>query len=450
MRWLSSGSFRFERKRIKLALLAGLSLGIVFSATLSGQKNPAAGKEAVTAADSFSPLSTLLTQGIEKAGRVVTPKVEEVPELDPASFLDESIDLLSRMTEGKEQTATVQLANGLDLEFTILPELQAEVEKVYRQFKPERAAFVAIDPATGEVLALTGFHGGEIVPHEALMAHGPAASVFKIVTAAALVEARGISPTKQVCFHGGSGGVSRYMLTADPEHDTTCYSLSEAIGHSANVVFARLANQNLSRAEMKRFAERFGFNQAIPFLWPVELSKIDVPEDRLEFARMAAGFYHTTLSPFHGALMAAAVANQGKMMRPQILSRVTKEGEVVYRHKPRKLFDVLEKETASTLARMMVTTTVKGTARKYFRKLKGNMVGLEVAGKTGSLSKKGKGEPSHYSWFVGFAPADHPQVAFASLVVNGPQWRVKGPFVARKALDSYFEHFPPQPETAKR
>jgi cell division protein FtsI/penicillin-binding protein 2 len=126
-------------------------------------------------------------------------------------------------------------------------------------------------------------------------------------------------------------------------------------------------------------------------------------------------------------------------MQPQVVRSVTSaDGRNLYSLTPRKLGRAVSRTTASKLTTMMLETTASGTAAKYFRKRSKALDGIQVAGKTGSLSRKVGNQMMHYSWFVGFAPADKPVIAFASLVVNGPKWKVKGPVVARKALDAYF------------
>jgi len=436
----SRGQRAIDWKKLKLSVLLGLGLGIAFATVFSGENNPAAGKEAVTHASGMTDLGSLFSEALDKletAGSRLAKAPE--PELEPTAFLDASMELLSEMAKEKGGAAVVELDGGESLEFTVLPDLQAEIEKQYHRYEPEEAAFVAIDPATGELLALTGYAGGRISQHQALRAEGPAASIFKIITAAALLEEHGVRPKKELCYHGGRSRISKRLLTPDPERDNICHTFSQALGRSANVIFARLAFDKLSRNEMKSFAERFGFNKVIPFVWPVELSKVEVPEDRVEFARMAAGFHHAYLSPLHGALLAAAVANGGEMMRPQVLKRVVSgDGEVMYESRPEKLMTTVDEKTARKLSDMMLTTTREGTARKYFRKRTPAMSKVKVAGKTGSLSRKRGKNRYYYSWFVGFAPADNPRIAFASLVVNGPKWKVKGPYVAQKALESFF------------
>jgi cell division protein FtsI/penicillin-binding protein 2 len=96
---------------------------------------------------------------------------------------------------------------------------------------------------------------------------------------------------------------------------------------------------------------------------------------------------------------------------------------------------VLDADTARTVGRMMLRTVRDGTSREAFRDPRGRpyLEGIEVAGKTGSLSATNPYRA--YSWWVGFAPADQPQIALAALVVNSELWRIKSSFVARDALE---------------
>ena len=97
---------------------------------------------------------------------------------------------------------------------------------------------------------------------------------------------------------------------------------------------------------------------------------------------------------------------------------------------------VVDGKVASALTEMMRTTVTDGTARKAFRRAASALRGVSVAGKTGTLSDR---DPYRdYSWFVGFAPADNPEVAVATVIVNERKWRARAPAVARAALEAFF------------
>src|SRR5690606_8767261 len=128
------------------------------------------------------------------------------------------------------------------------------------------------------------------------VAEPPAASIFKIVTAAALVEKGGLDEKTEQCYRGGRSSISADELRADPERDKWCATLAIAMGRSLNVVFGRLAQKHLTPEDLTEIGGAFGFGAPVPFVTPNQPSQIEIPGDPLEFARSAAGFWHTSLS----------------------------------------------------------------------------------------------------------------------------------------------------------
>jgi len=168
-------------------------------------------------------------------------------------------------------------------------------------------------------------------------------------------------------------------------------------------------------------------------------SLVNVPGEPLAFARVAAGFWQTTLSPLHGALIAATIANGGTMMRPFVVSEVDDGSTVVYKAPaPSALRKVVEPQTATDVGTMMLETVSQGTSYKAFHDKSGKsfLPGVEVAGKTGTLNQT---QPLKlFTWFVGFAPAKNPTIAIAVLAVNDPVWKVKANVIGREVLQAYF------------
>jgi len=326
---------------------------------------------------------------------------------------------------------------------TTVPRLQERIEKVLSGHRVPWAAAVLLDPATGRVLAMAEHSQREPGRRGlSLEARAPAASVFKIVTSSALLR-RGLEPGSEVCYHGGQHRVRPSLLADDPRRDRRCLSLSSALGKSANVVFAKLADRTLNATLLRAEADRFLFNQPIPFAQRVETSRAEIPEESFALATTAAGFGPVRLSPLHGAVVAAIIANGGVFVPPDVVA--SSSGAV-----PRPTVEpwrVLDEQVAHELAAMMRTTVTEGTGRRAFRaprSRKSSLQGLTVAGKTGSLSEA---DPFRdYSWFVGFAPADNPRVAFAVVVVNDRNWRVKAPAVARAAVEAWADWDGGRPE----
>ncbi len=345
------------------------------------------------------------------------------PGLDP---------LRHRVEDG---VTVADLSDGSTAVLSIDPELQAHVDGILSRYEVPAGAVVAIEPSTGRILAYSSRSIDPSAGDLVLDAAPPTASIFKIVSGAALVDA-GVDPETPVCYHGGLRRLTEGNLEDDPERDRTCASLAEAMGGSLNAVFAKLAVRHLDGATLERWASDFGFGHALPFDVPTRMSPMEVPSDRLEFARTAAGFWHMHMSPLHGALIAATVANSGQMPRATLVDEVIDgRGDVTYQARPATHRAVMTEATAAAVTRMMQRSLTRGgTARQWFFDRRGTpfLPGIEIAGKTGTLATD---DPYRsYTWFVGFAPVEDPQIAVAALVVNGPHWRIKGTFVAREAM----------------
>lgn len=341
----------------------------------------------------------------------------------------------ARIVDGKYRQT---LDDGRLVTLTLNPAAQQRAQQLLEENAVPFGAVVALDPRDGRVLTLATYSSAEPKRAVAFSASQPAASVFKIVSAAALLEFADVSPDKSVCYHGGRRGISEALLNPNPKLDTACKTLAEAIAESTNVVFARLADQHLDAPTLTKMAERFGFGDPIPFAWTVEPSRVSLPNKRSEFAGAAAGFHHSTLSPLHAAVMMAGIAAGGEMPEPEIVESVDHGGVFTYRLEKRAWRRAVSEADAKKLTEMMVLTTTQGTATKYFSKRGPGLAGVRVAGKTGSLSSETAGAVRHNSWFVGFAPADNPEIAIAALVVNDPKWKIKGTLLAREVLEAYF------------
>ncbi|BDG09364.1 penicillin-binding transpeptidase domain-containing protein [Anaeromyxobacter paludicola] len=316
---------------------------------------------------------------------------------------------------------------------TLDPRLQPRLEKALADARMPWGATVLLEPRTGKVLAMAERSEAGDGRGLALRPLAPAASVFKIVTSAALLE-RGVQPESEVCYHGGNHRIQPGLLK-DSRRDGRCLSLSSALGHSANVVFAKLAGRDLEPAALRTEAGRFLFNGAIPFERPVEASPAQIPDDRFQFATTAAGFGSVRMSPLHAALIAAIVANNGLFVPPRLVDEV-EGGAGPARPTPHQ---AVSPRVALALAEMMRTTVTEGTARRTFGKDRWRRSPLRdvlVAGKTGSLAEQ---QPFRdYTWFVGFAPVNDPQVAVATVIANDRLWHVRASQVAHQALEAYF------------
>lgn len=321
--------------------------------------------------------------------------------------------------------------------------LQEKIESLYRRYDPMYAAFVALDPESGEILAMADHSR---IGHENnlnLRGTFPAASVFKIVTSAAAIESAKMGANTPIPFTGSYSTLYKRNLTWQESRWTRKVPLSEALGKSINSIFGKVAIKGVGREGLQHYANAFGFNQAITFDMPVDISNVVVPEDDFGIAESGSGYTKKqTLSPIQGALIAATIANDGQTPQPTIVRAVYDETKFpVYQFTPSPMGSPISAETARQLALMMEKTITQGTARKTFRDYDRHPVlkKLFIGAKTGSLT--GNDPQGKYDWFVGFARSHEDprkQIAFASLIVNDRFWRVKSSYVAREVLIEYF------------
>ncbi|MBL8970228.1 MAG: penicillin-binding protein [Myxococcales bacterium] len=336
-----------------------------------------------------------------------------------------------------------ELSDGHRILYTLDPVLQDAALQIFRNREVPYAAAVILDVQDNSVLAMAGHStmDPQVDPLEIVTtAWAPAASTFKLVTAAGLLKNKSVNSKTKVCFTGGLHGITDELLADDPGRDERCDDLGGAIAHSHNVVVAKMALKHMSADGLLDIAKTFKFESDIPFEFPVERSPALIPADPKERARVAAGFWHVDMSPLHGALLASVFARDGVYQPPHVLAQVRGPDGVDRTPALPRSERVLPKEVAQQVGEMMVRTTSEGTARGSFRDRQGvyYIPDIEVAGKTGSLT--GKRAPGlNYNWFVGYAPADRPEIAFAVLVANEPKWQIKAHYAARRLVQIYLQ-----------
>ena len=327
---------------------------------------------------------------------------------------------------------------------TLDAELERSAQRLLRGAKPVEGAIVALDPKTGRVLAFRAIASSGSSFDVLTSARLPAASLFKVVTTTALFESTSITPQDQVCINGGVHGIERRHLEPARGPGTECGRFAWALGHSKNAVFAQLATRLLTRDVLMSTAERLGFNSRLPLddgEEGGELGRLSLPYNDLEFARAAAGFQGSTLSPLGAAYLMTLIARGGAPV-PLRLHDVAPEpasddnDDAPPAPRPPPAFSA---RTAQRLSRMLEVTVETGTSRGAFTGPDGKryLPGIRVAGKTGTLRPE-QGEDTMTSWFVGFAPSRSPEIVVSVMLVNGHTYRRKANQLARDLLRTYF------------
>lgn len=327
--------------------------------------------------------------------------------------------------------------------YTLDQDLQEALIKQFQSYKPDYGAFVAIDPKTGAIRALFSYtKNKKEVGNLALRASFPAASVFKIVTAAAAIDKNKAHPETVISFTGANHTLYRQNLKP-PKNQRWVRKmrLREAFARSVNTVFGKLGIYTVPKEDLNQYAEKFQFNKEIPVDLPVESGRFGfLGEDPLSVAEVASGFNRNVLmSPLQGALMAGAIANEGVMMEPFLVDSFTPDKFAVpYQAEPRAMGQVVSAETSRELRTMMQDTVRVGTSRKSFRGLARQSVkaDVEMGGKTGSLT--GTDPKGKYDWFVGYAKKGDKSLGLAILTIHEQNWTVKSSYLASKAVEQYF------------
>jgi peptidoglycan glycosyltransferase len=325
----------------------------------------------------------------------------------------------------------------------IVTNIDPEAQRVAMAALQEQGfgAVVAIEPSSGrvEVLASNPSFDPNRVPYElkelnenevesplvdrATQGQHPPGSTFKVVTAAAGLDSGAITPETTIDAPGELD-VQGQPLQNDFNENFGPIALDTALTNSVNTWFAQLGEQ-IGEQTLFEYMDRFGFD-SIP--------AIDLPEDQvypsgifeagqllgrndpIDIARVAIGQERLLVTPLQMAEVVAAVADGGKLMKPQIWSRVVDpDGRVTKRMEPSQYSEPISGETAAELTTAMEGVVSEGTGTNAA------IPGVPVAGKTGTAETPGNescggGTEENQAWFMGFAPADNPKIAIAATV----------------------------------
>lgn len=325
----------------------------------------------------------------------------------------------------------------------VVTNLDPEAQRVALSDLEEQGfgAVVAIEPKSGRVRALVSNapYDPNRVPYEleklnlntaetplvnrATQGRYPPGSTFKVVTAAAGLDSGTITPETAIDAPG-TLDVQGLPLHNDFDEDFGPITLDTALTNSVNTWFAQLGEQ-VGQDTLFEYMDKFGFNSKPAIDLPsdqllpsgiLEGEDLLGPNDPIDIARVAIGQERLLATPLQMAEVAAAVANGGKLMKPQIWSRVVDpDGRVTKRLDPAEYSQPISSETAEELTTAMEGVVSEGTGTNAA------IPGVTVAGKTGTAETPfnescGGGTEENQAWFMGFAPAEDPKIAIAATV----------------------------------
>jgi cell division protein FtsI/penicillin-binding protein 2 len=304
---------------------------------------------------------------------------------------------------------------------------------------------VCMDPVTGTVLSMVGFDKTDPSNNPCVDSRFPAASVFKIVTASAVVEKCGFQPGSKLSYNGRKHTLYKSQLKDRRNRYTNRITFRDSFAQSVNPVFGKIGAHYLGKNTLEKYAEAFDFNKDIDFEIEIAPSFVNLSDEPYQWAEVACGFNNKTkISPLHGAMMASAIINQGSIMEPTVVDQIMNEkGEIIYRNRLVTINQAITPKASNVLNQLMATTIRSGTGKKAFRGYRKDKIlsKLNIGGKTGSIDNKS--HDARYDWFVGFAEQkDGPQKIAVSVIVAHEKYiGRRASYYARIAIKKYFLHY---------
>jgi len=294
-----------------------------------------------------------------------------------------------------------------------------------------RGSVVAIVPSTGEVRAMVSIpeYDPNRIPKDfaqlnrdqsaplfnrATQAGYPPGSTMKVVTATAALDSGELTPSST--FSGRSPiEIEGVPLANSGGEQFGTIDMTTALTNSVNTWWAQ-AGEKIGKDTMFKYMDRYGFDAKPRLDYPsFQLAASGVydgnrllgPSDAIDIGRVAIGQERLRVTPLQMAEVAATVANKGELMEPRLWSKVIDPDGRETKLDPARQSRVMGEDTAQTLNTMMQSVVSEGTGTA------GAVSGIDVAGKTGTAEiSTGVND----AWFIGFAPANDPQIAISCIV----------------------------------
>ncbi len=357
----------------------------------------------------------------------------------------------------------VEARSGLNLVLTIDRNMQEIVEKALKdgvaEFNAKSASAVVVDPVTGEILAMASYPTFDpnsknqgidrAAKNEIVSLSYEPGSTFKVITAAAALENNVVSPLK---VFANEGKCWQWNPRSEKICDTHIYGdmdMSEAMVQSSNIVFAKIASE-VGAVRMHKMARAFGIGERAfdnyageesgRLLTPAELTR----DDR---TLKTMGFGHAvSVTPIQMVMAYAAVANGGKLMRPQIVKEWrNSSGDVVKKVEPMELRRVISEKTAASIRKMLNRVVNSGTAKRVASQ---KLPDVLFGGKTGTAEKynhitRSYDRNSQVASFIGLAPSEDTRYV-CLVLVDDPQGKHVGGLTAgpifRRIMEGIYFH----------
>ena len=339
--------------------------------------------------------------------------------------------------------------------------LEEELMRGVEEARAARGTAIAIDPRTGAILAMANVptfnpNYPEDSPKEtwrnrAITDRLEPGSTFKLIAAAAAIDL-GLTSMDRI-IDTGNGTLRIFGRVMQDVHAHGEIPFRDVITMSSNVGMAKTAQQ-MREADLYQYARNFGFGQKTWIDLPGEVAGLLKKTDRWSrttLTSLAIG-YEVDVTPLQMLMAYAALGNGGLLRQPYIVKeRRDVTGKVLWRAaddpaRQDSVRRIMDEATARTLLPAFTDVVARGTAKRA------QVEGLAIAGKTGTARKviRGRYGGGYRATFVGFFPADDPQVAMI-VVMDEPRTSIYGGVVSAPVFRRVAERWiGTLPEVAQR
>lgn len=353
---------------------------------------------------------------------------------DPMTFL-------RRLVSGKGQ-------QGDNVILTLDKTLQ---DIAYNALAGRKGAVVALDPKTGNVLAMVSSPSydpntlGQMwssimnnpdhpVLNRATQGMYPPGSVFKIVTASAALTYKPQIYNKTFNDKGYIV-VDGNKITNDGSVPYGNIDFKKAFYVSSNTSFIKIGLE-VGGNDFNKMANEYGLNDSVPLDIPTEKNQfpsIPLIGGKVLLAESSIGQGKMLLTPLTMALIASAPANGGVIMKPHLMKYVQDPvtGDILEKSIPEKYLNPISADVANKIKDLMIGVVQQGTGTRA------QIPGITVAGKTGTAQNP---HGTSHAWFVGFAPANDPKIVVSVIVENGGVGGVVAAPIAGEIMKAYLSH----------
>lgn len=335
-------------------------------------------------------------------------------------YNNELLSLTGDNTVAKiRETVTGQPIEGHSLILTLDHNLQQKAEQLLRE---KKGSIVAMNPKTGEVLATVSkpdYNPNNLIDdwdrlvederspllNRSLIGLYPPGSIYKLIIAASMLENPDIDDNYNCT---GTITVDGYTLADANKIGHGFLDLKRSVIVSCNTNFARMGVE-LGGKNITRISKRFLMGGKLGGDMPMAESRYPYGENLnpVDLATIAIGQGKLLVTPVHMAAVVSVFANDGAMAAPYIVGKVKNADGMVIDLAKNESTQIISDAVANEITDMMVSAVREGTGKNA------RVYGVNVAGKTGTAQNE---TGADHSWFIGFAPAEDPQVAVAVIL----------------------------------